>query len=231
MVHGYPFYISVIVPVGLILLANTVTLVIVMCYLHRHAKEKAMKLSDGNRKTDSAMVVSEIRIAFSCNILLGITWIFALLAIGRATMIFQWLFCVFNSLQGFFIFLFHTLRNEDVRNTWSKKLRKSIPKKTSVKRSNKESTESTRGKWYAIARSSCRPTIYYKETLTYVFHSGIWEIWRTPLWDITLPVMYKANWSTLENHSNIWADFSHDDVIKEKIQWIWVLWVLLVKFK
>ena len=106
MVHGYPFYISVIVPVGLILLANTVTLVIVMCYLHRHAKEKAMKLSDGNRKTDSAMVVSEIRIAFSCNILLGITWIFALLAIGRATMIFQWLFCVFNSLQGFFIFLF-----------------------------------------------------------------------------------------------------------------------------
>lgn len=130
MVHGYPFYISVIVPVGLILLANTVTLVIVMCYLHRHAKEKAMKLSDGNRKTDSAMVVSEIRIAFSCNILLGITWIFALLAIGRATMIFQWLFCVFNSLQGFFIFLFYTVRNQDVRNAMSRQVRKSTQRYT-----------------------------------------------------------------------------------------------------
>ena len=146
MVHGYAFYIAVIVPVGAILLGNTVTLVIVMCNLHRHGKEKAMKLSDGNSKTDSAMFVSEIRIAFSCNILLGITWIFALLAVGKATMIFQWLFCIFNSLQGFFIFLFHTLRNEDVRNTWSKKLRKSIPKETSVKRSNKESTKSTIGK-------------------------------------------------------------------------------------
>ena len=146
MVHGYPFYIAVIVPVGAILLGNTVTLVIIMCNLHRHGKEKAMKLCDSDRKIDSAMVASEIRIAFSCNILLGITWIFALLAVGKATMIFQWLFCVFNSLQGFFIFLFHTLRNEDVRNSWSKKLRKSIPKKASVKRSNKESIESTRGK-------------------------------------------------------------------------------------
>lgn len=150
MVHGYAFFIAVLVPVGTILLANSVVLSIVIYKVHQNVKEKSLSSCKGSTKkkpvTITEKMATEARIAFACNFLLGITWAFALLAVGQATMVFQWLFCIFNSLQGFFIFLFHTLRNEDVRNTWSKKLRKSIPKKTSVKRSNKESTESTRGK-------------------------------------------------------------------------------------
>ena len=146
MVHGNAFYFGVVIPVAVILLGNTVTLVIVMYKLHQEVKKRTRKLFEGNSKSDTSIVVSDIRIAFSCNIILGITWIFALLAVGKATMVFQWLFCLSNTLQGFFIFLFHTLRNEDVRNTWSKQLRMYIPKKLLMERSNEESSENTRGK-------------------------------------------------------------------------------------
>ena len=110
MVHGYAFYIAVVVPVSTILFANTVALVIVMYNLYQHGQKKARILSygDENKKTmiDTAMVISQTRIAFSCNVLLGITWTFALLAVGKATLYFQWLFCIFNSLQGFFCLCF-----------------------------------------------------------------------------------------------------------------------------
>ena len=90
MVHGYAFYIAVVVPVSTILLANTVALIIVMYNLYQHSQEKARKLSDGDKNkkpmTDTAMIISQTRIAFACNVLLGITWIFALLAVGKATL-------------------------------------------------------------------------------------------------------------------------------------------------
>ena len=148
MVHGYAFYIAVVVPVSTILIANTVALIIVMYNLYQHGQKKARKLSDGdeNKKSmiDTAMVFSQTRIAFACNVLLGITWIFALLAVGKATIFFQWLFCVFNSLQGFFIFVFYTVRNQDVKKAWIKCRRRSKQKSSS--RCGLEQT-SSRGKW------------------------------------------------------------------------------------
>ena len=116
MVHGNPFYISVVAPVGAILLVNIVILTMVTIRLHRSAKRKPI--------TYAARIFSEARIAFACNVLLGTTWVLAFFAVDRVTMSFQWLFCITNSLQGFLIFLFYTLRNQDVRNTWLKALGK-----------------------------------------------------------------------------------------------------------
>ena len=45
-------------------------------------------------------------------------------AVEEVTMVFQWLFCITNSLQGFFIFLIYTVRSQDVRNVWLKVLGK-----------------------------------------------------------------------------------------------------------
>ena len=155
MVHGYPFYIAVVLPVAAILFANTVTLIVVMKKLYQHGQEKARKLSGGDEnkmpRIDTALIISQSRIAFACNVLLGITWIFALLAVGKATMYFQWLFCVFNSLQGFFIFVFYTLRNQDVKKSWTKRGRRS--KQDSSSRNRLEYTLS-RGKWWTTAVSN-----------------------------------------------------------------------------
>ena len=126
MVYGIAFYISVVVPVAAILLFNTVILMMVTHKLHQNSQKKAANRSNQNKSKnlDIKRLVSEARIAFACNVLLGITWIFALLAVGKATMVFQWFFCVFNSLQGLFIFLFYTVRSQDVRKAWSEKIKK-----------------------------------------------------------------------------------------------------------
>ena len=126
MVYGIAFYISVVVPVAAILLFNTVILIMVTHKLHQNSQKKVTNLSNQNKgkNLDIKRLVSEARIAFACNVLLGITWIFALLAVGKATMVFQWFFCVFNSLQGLFIFLFYTVRSQDVRRAWAEKIKK-----------------------------------------------------------------------------------------------------------
>ena len=152
MVHGYAFYIAVVVPVATILFANTVTLIIVMYNLYQHGQKKARNLSDGDKNKkpliDTGMIIFQARIAFAFNALLGITWVFALLAVGKATIYFQWLFCIFNSLQGFFIFVFYTLRNEDVKKAWAKRGRKS---KSEISLRIGLGDVSSRGKWCSTA--------------------------------------------------------------------------------
>jgi len=51
--------------------------------------------------------------------LLGLTWLFGALAVSDARVAFEYLFCICNSLQGFFIFLFHCIRIKEVRSQWS----------------------------------------------------------------------------------------------------------------
>ena len=91
--HGFAFYIAIVIPVAAILFSNTLTLTKVMYNLYHHGKKKARKLLDiGEKKKpiiDTLLIISQARIAFACNVLLGITWIFALLAVGKAAMYFQ----------------------------------------------------------------------------------------------------------------------------------------------
>lgn len=61
-----------------------------------------------------------VKITLTCATLLGVTWVFGYLAIGDAREIFQWLFCVVNSLQGLFIFIFYVLLNEALIKAWKK---------------------------------------------------------------------------------------------------------------
>ncbi|XP_053557837.1 adhesion G-protein coupled receptor D1 [Bombina bombina] len=53
--------------------------------------------------------------------ILGSSWIFGVLAVNEQAIIFQYMFAVFNSLQGFFIFLFHCLLNSEVRAAFKHK--------------------------------------------------------------------------------------------------------------
>ncbi|KAM9359854.1 adhesion G-protein coupled receptor D1 [Symphorus nematophorus] len=53
--------------------------------------------------------------------ILGISWIFGVLAINTHSLPFLYIFAVFNSLQGFFVFLFHCLLNSEVRAAFKHK--------------------------------------------------------------------------------------------------------------
>jgi len=53
----------------------------------------------------------------------GLTWLFAFLAIDGSTgftLAMQYCFCIFNSLQGFLIFVFLNIREKYVRDGWVK---------------------------------------------------------------------------------------------------------------
>ena len=52
----------------------------------------------------------------------GITWVFGLVATGGASDVFAVLFCLLNTLQGFFIFILYCMRSEDVREAWMSEL-------------------------------------------------------------------------------------------------------------
>ncbi|KAL9989371.1 hypothetical protein ACROYT_G003913 [Oculina patagonica] len=70
----------------------------------------------------------KIKLGIKCSIvlvpLLGITWVFGVLAFDEATVVFLYLFAIFNSLQGLFIFLFHCVFDQQVRSAiimWKRK--------------------------------------------------------------------------------------------------------------
>uniref|UniRef100_A0A7N6B439 Adhesion G protein-coupled receptor D1 n=1 Tax=Anabas testudineus TaxID=64144 RepID=A0A7N6B439_ANATE len=53
--------------------------------------------------------------------ILGISWIFGVLAVNTNSLPFLYIFAIFNSLQGFFVFLFHCLLNSEVRAAFKHK--------------------------------------------------------------------------------------------------------------
>jgi len=109
----YSLYFGLILPISLILFINFVILVAVMGSLGK--RSNGGSLAHTGKKLS---LLRQSRIAFACSVLLGLTWLFALVAIGDARNVFQWLFTVFNSLQGLFIFTFYTLLNPDARKEW-----------------------------------------------------------------------------------------------------------------
>ncbi|XP_028402491.1 adhesion G protein-coupled receptor L3-like [Dendronephthya gigantea] len=48
--------------------------------------------------------------------LLGLTWVFGLLVFNRDTIVFKYLFAIFNSIQGLMIFVFHVLINRKIHD-------------------------------------------------------------------------------------------------------------------
>ena len=67
-----------------------------------------------NAKTAIRLLISIIGVMF----LFGLTWLFGALTVTGASLAFQVLFALFNSLQGFFIFIFFCVCSNDARELW-----------------------------------------------------------------------------------------------------------------
>ena len=90
--------------------------------LVRHTKDTAERQKQQGMKKETAirLVISISGIMF----LFGLTWLFGALTITirAVNLLFQVLFVVFNSLQGFFIFLFFCVFNKEGRDFWKEVL-------------------------------------------------------------------------------------------------------------
>ncbi|XP_029090263.1 adhesion G-protein coupled receptor D1 isoform X3 [Monodon monoceros] len=81
--------------------------------------------------------------------ILGTSWVFGVLAVNNQAVVFQYMFAVLNSLQGFFIFLFHCLLNSEVRAAFKHKtkvwsLTSSSTRQANVKPFNSDIMNGTR---------------------------------------------------------------------------------------
>lgn len=106
---------SFVVPVLLIAVANSIILGMVVkeiLRLNHPTTTENTKYQSARSGVQSAVVLLP---------LLGITWLFGILTFNSDTLAFQYLFAIFNSLQGFFIFLFHCLLNSEVRRVFNRK--------------------------------------------------------------------------------------------------------------
>lgn len=133
MINGIPFYLAYLTPILAIITANFV----VMILTFRKVFEKSAAA-----KSNQLDASKRIRIVVSCSILMGITWILGVFAIGELRFTFQILFTIFNSLQGLFIFVFYCALNKEAVNEWKRLF--GISARDSSSSTRKSSQASTR---------------------------------------------------------------------------------------
>ncbi|XP_039221333.1 adhesion G-protein coupled receptor G2-like [Crotalus tigris] len=109
------FYITVVGYFCTIFLLNISMFIVVLIQLCRIKKKKQL---GAQRKTS----IQDLRSVAGLTFLLGITWGFAFFAWGPVNLIFMYLFAIFNTLQGFFIFVFYCVAKENVRKQWRRYL-------------------------------------------------------------------------------------------------------------
>ncbi|XP_019626563.1 PREDICTED: adhesion G protein-coupled receptor L3-like [Branchiostoma belcheri] len=116
-----PLIYAFLIPAGLILLFNLLVFILVMRKLVREEKkQKELRGADAT-EVDRQWITRQIRRAGSIMALFGLTWVFGFFVIDDARTVFAYLFCIFNTLQGLFIFIFHCVMREDMTK-WRKKL-------------------------------------------------------------------------------------------------------------
>ncbi|XP_026050452.1 adhesion G protein-coupled receptor L2 isoform X12 [Astatotilapia calliptera] len=129
---------SFIGPVTCIIMLNLIFLVITMYKMVKHSttlKPDSSRLEninnyrvcDGYYNTDlpgyednKRFIKSWVMGAFALLCLLGLTWSFGLFFISEASIVMAYLFTIFNTFQGMFIFIFHCLLQKKVRKEYSK---------------------------------------------------------------------------------------------------------------
>uniref|UniRef100_A0A665WBQ6 Adhesion G protein-coupled receptor L2a n=1 Tax=Echeneis naucrates TaxID=173247 RepID=A0A665WBQ6_ECHNA len=105
---------SFIGPVTFIIMLNLIFLVITMYKMVKHST--TLKPDSSRLENIKSWVMG----AFALLFLLGLTWSFGLFFINEASIVMAYLFTIFNTFQGMFIFIFHCLLQKKVRKEYSK---------------------------------------------------------------------------------------------------------------
>ncbi|TNN84049.1 Adhesion G protein-coupled receptor L2 [Liparis tanakae] len=105
---------SFIGPVTFIIMLNLIFLVITMYKMVKHST--TLKPDSSRLENIKSWVLG----AFALLCLLGLTWSFGLFFINEASIVMAYLFTIFNTFQGMFIFIFHCLLQKKVRKEYSK---------------------------------------------------------------------------------------------------------------
>ncbi|XP_062042836.1 adhesion G-protein coupled receptor G6 isoform X2 [Lepus europaeus] len=109
------FYVTCTGYFGVMFFLNVAMFIVVMVQIcGRNGKRSSRTLREE--------VLRNLRSVVSLTFLLGMTWGFAFFAWGPLNIAFMYLFSIFNSLQGLFIFIFHCAMKENVQKQWRRHL-------------------------------------------------------------------------------------------------------------
>ncbi|XP_077480093.1 adhesion G-protein coupled receptor G2-like [Stigmatopora argus] len=106
------FYVGVVAYFLVVFASCLLVFGVVMAQLRR------IKKQNPHNQSPHRGLVADLRSIAGLVALLGLAWGFALFAWGPLYLPFVYLFTVFNSLQGFFVFVFHCACKENVRRQW-----------------------------------------------------------------------------------------------------------------
>ncbi|CAH1251520.1 ADGRG7 [Branchiostoma lanceolatum] len=113
---GLLLYYGFLVPLGVILLFNTIMFIIVIRSLTCAYISRGKLLKTKRTRKLRSEILKQLRISVTVMVLVGLSWGFGFfLYIKDAGIVFAYLFCIFNSLQGFFIFIFQCVMQKVVR--------------------------------------------------------------------------------------------------------------------
>ena len=105
---------SFLVPLAVCVVLNTILFFIIIYRLHQNAKHRRKD----SRSFQAASSAREAKAAMSIFVLLGLSWLFGgLIDTGSSSslsLVFQYLFSIFTTLQGFFIFVLQCVFNDRV---------------------------------------------------------------------------------------------------------------------
>uniref|UniRef100_A0A7N6FDS5 Adhesion G protein-coupled receptor L3 n=1 Tax=Anabas testudineus TaxID=64144 RepID=A0A7N6FDS5_ANATE len=117
---------SFIGPATLIIMLNVIFLGIALYKMFHHTailKPDSGCLDNINYQDYEPEIKSWVIGAIALLCLLGLTWAFGLMYVNESTVVMAYLFTIFNSLQGMFIFIFHCVLQKKVRKEYGKCLR------------------------------------------------------------------------------------------------------------
>ncbi|XP_057299893.1 adhesion G-protein coupled receptor G2-like [Hydractinia symbiolongicarpus] len=101
VISGQLFIFTTLVPVSCVLVVNLILFIPIITIAYSHTSNQPWR---------------KVKVTFSCVVLLGLTWLFGILAIGDLRKTFQWIFAIINSFYGVFLVYFQTLTNPNVKN-------------------------------------------------------------------------------------------------------------------
>ena len=135
-----------LIPIFVILVFNTVIFVLVIRVLIKHSRKKFVDVKkEEDRKKSVKVTIKTLISVISIMTIFGMTWVFGFFTIREASQAFQWLFVLFNSLQGFFLFFFFCLLAQDAREDWIDVLTCNQRKKNKKKKKGSHTPSHTSG--------------------------------------------------------------------------------------
>ncbi|XP_013099700.2 adhesion G-protein coupled receptor G2 [Stomoxys calcitrans] len=111
--RGQCLYMTVLLPISVISIANLAIFIYIFCSIRKSVN----KFCDANERKS---IIVQLRLSILLFFLLGISWLFGILAHMDTSQVLSTLFCLTSTIQGFVLFIYFVVVDKRTRSSWLK---------------------------------------------------------------------------------------------------------------